>query len=679
MSRFVVFLFGLLGCVAAVPEPALTLYVSPHGNDGWSGALPAPNSENTDGPFATLERARDYLREFRPVARLKAGPIEVRIAGGIYERNASFELAEQDGGSEHAPVIYAAMEGQVARLVGGRRVPGFHKLSDDAIRGRLSPEAREAVVEADLKSLGITDYGTLKRRGFGQGSQPSALELYFDGKPMTLARWPNEGWAKIAAVPAGKDGGRFTYSDDRPSSWQFHDDIWVHGYWTWDWADSMEKVASINKETKEIATVPPHGVYGYKEGARFFAINVLEELDQPGEYFVDRTTGMLYFWPPSSLESAEAWVSLLETPMLSIKGVKHVTVQGLSFEYTRGGGAAVEDVEHVRIADCAFSNIGNYAVNMSGADSGVSGCTMYNLGDGGISISGGDRSTLTPARMYADHNEVHDFSRNSRTYTPAISVNGVGNTVAHNHLYNAPHMAIGLGGNDHVIEYNEVHHVCMETHDAGAFYMGRDWTQRGVSIRYNFFHHLGNGDVQAIYLDDWTSGISIYGNICHGALRAVLIGGGRDNVVDNNIFVDCKIGVHIDQRGIGWAKNYFNGETPTLFERLEAVKGTEPPYTERYPELKTLLEDEPALAKNNTVVRNIYVGPKWLALTDGLTENTPYLQIKDNFTEGDPGFVDAGRLDFRLKPDSPALALGFKPLPFEQMGNGGPSVLKQER
>jgi len=229
-------------------------------------------------------------------------------------------------------------------------------------------------------------------------------------------------------------------------------------------------------------------------------------------------------------------------------------------------------------------------------------------------------------------------------------------------------MAIGLGGNDHLIEFNEVHHVCMETHDAGAFYMGRDWSQRGNVVRYNFFHEMGNGDVQAIYLDDWTSGVTVYGNICQGALRGILVGGGRDNIMENNIFVNCGQAIHIDQRGLGWAKNYFDGTDKTLFTRMDAVNATKPPYTDKYPALATLLNDEPALAKGNRIVRNIRVGGKWLDLTDGLTEATPYLTIQDNFIEGDPGFVNADKLDFRLKPDSPALKLGFKPIPVEQIG-----------
>lgn len=667
--RSIVVLTGIIALMCGAQEPALIVYVSPDGNDAWSGVIESPNAGKSDGPVATLERARDILRDIRPCARLKPGPIEVRVLGGRkgYERTTTFELAAQDGGSENSPVIYRAYKTDTVTLSGGRKLDSFGPIPRE-IAGRLvSEEARARVVVCDLKAAGITDYGTLKRIGFGLSGSPAPLEVFADGKPLTLARWPNDDWARIAAVPAGKDGGKFSYDGDRPRQWKFHDDIWVHGYWTWDWADSCEKVLSLNLETKEITTVPPHGVYGYKEGARYFVFNLLEELDQPGEYYLDRATGKLYVWPPN--ENAEIWVSLAEKPIVQIDGASHIIIRGFTVEFTRGQGAVVKDGDHVRFENCTFANIGTSAIGIGGgSDSGVENCVMYNLGEGGISISGGDRKTLTSARLFADNNEIHDFGRRVRTYTAAVSVAGVGNSVTHNLIYNAPHMAIGLSGNDHVIEYNEVHHVCMETHDAGAFYMGRDWTQRGNIVRYNFMHEMGHGDVQAIYLDDWTSGVLVYGNICHGARRGVLVGGGRDNVIENNIFVDCGTGVHIDQRGLGWAKNYFNGETNTLFDRMKDVKGDQPPYTDKYPELKTLLADEPALAKGNRVIRNINVGDNWLDLTDGLTEQTPYLEIKDNFTKGDPGFVDVAKLNFTLKPDSPVFALGFKQLPIADIG-----------
>jgi hypothetical protein len=229
-------------------------------------------------------------------------------------------------------------------------------------------------------------------------------------------------------------------------------------------------------------------------------------------------------------------------------------------------------------------------------------------------------------------------------------------------------MGIGLGGNDHIIEYNELHHILLETHDAGAFYMGRDWSMRGNVVRFNFFHEMGKGDAQAVYLDDWASGTLVQGNICQGVRRGVLLGSGRDTTIVNNVFVDCTYAIHIDQRGTGWAKYYFDGSNTTLFDRLKDVNATGPIYTAKYPELATLLEDEPVLAKNNVIRHNVCVNSEWLSLHHGLTPETEYLHISDNYVGEDPGFVNPEAMNFRIKPDSPAFDVGFKPIPWDSIG-----------
>jgi hypothetical protein len=239
-------------------------------------------------------------------------------------------------------------------------------------------------------------------------------------------------------------------------------------------------------------------------------------------------------------------------------------------------------------------------------------------------------------------------------------------------MYDSPHTAILLSGNDHWIEFNEIHHVCTETGDAGAFYMGRDLTQRGTVIRYNYFHDLGKSlqadtfvDVMAVYLDDCTCGTTIFGNVFVRAGRAAMIGGGRDNTVENNIFVDCEPSVHVDARGLGWASFWFDGRDTTLMDRLKAVPYQKPPWSERYPELVNILNDEPAVPKGNRIVRNISVGGRWIDLYDNLTDKV--VTIRDNITEGDAG-VEVTPKGVRLRKDSPAFRLGFQPIPVEKIG-----------
>lgn len=651
----------------------MEFYVSPQGNDSWSGRLAAPNRARTDGPFATLERARDAIRDLKRKGALPKGGVTVHVGGGVYERKGTFELHAEDSGVQGSPITYRAYRNETVRLLGGRRISGWKPVTDPTALERLPTEARDKVRYVYLHALMISDYGQLRRRGFpASPTVPAGLELFYRGKPMTLARYPNEGWLRIASAPDGAQGGKFTCPDERMKRWTGASDIWVHGYWTWDWADSYEKVASLAPESGLIVTVEPHGVYGYTPDKRFIFLNLLEELDSPGEWYLDRDAGRLFFYPPDDL-SGEAVVSLMETPLVAMRDVSHVRIEGLTFEGCRGVGIDMRGGSSNVIAGCTFRNIGTVGIIIDGGTTHkVVSCDFMDLGDGGVHVGGGDRNTLTPCRHEVLNCRFARFNRWSRTYRPAVLVGGVGVRVAHNLMYDSPHTAILLGGNDHLIEYNEIHHVCTETGDAGAFYMGRDFTQRGTVIRYNYFHNIGRKlqgegflDVMAVYLDDCTCGITIFGNVFYRAGRAAMIGGGRDNTVENNIFVECEPSVHVDARGLGWASFWFDGRDSTLMDRLKAVPYQQPPWSERYPTLVNILNDEPAVPKGNTIVRNISVGGRWIDLYDNL--NDKIVTIRDNITEGDAGVVVTAK-GIRLRADSPAFKMGFKPIPLEKIG-----------
>lgn len=640
----------VVALVPAVAARAADFYVAVDGNDGWSGTAPAPNADGTDGPFATLERARDAARRC-PRDNERPEPITVFIRGGTYYRDHVFELGREDSGTPAVPVMFRAFKNEEVRLVGGQAIHGFEPVRDAAVLSRLDPAVRDYVRVADLRAQGVTDYGALAPRGFGAKSKPAGLELFFDDKPMTLARWPNEGFARVADVVGGEPTtshgikgdkiGKLVYDGDRPTRWAADDDIWLHGYWFWDWADAYEKVESIDTARHVIAMTKPYHGYGYRQGARFYALNLLAELDAPGEWYLDRSAGRLYFLPPEPIADRRVVVSVIES-LIDVNDASCVTFRGLTLEACRGTAITVHGGSDVGVVGCTIRNIGNAAVIVDGgADHMIIGCDVYGAGEGAIAVSGGDRPTLTPGDHVVENNHIHDYSRWVKTYTSAIHVSGVGHHVSHNLIHDAPHNAIGLSGNEHVIEYNEIHHVCMETDDAGAFYMGRDWTQRGNAVRYNYFHdigaHRGLIGVQAIYLDDWSSGTTVLGNVCVRAGRAVLVGGGRDNTIKDNVFIGCTPAVHVDSRGLGWAKYYFDGTTKTLEERLAAMPYREPPWSERYPQLLTLYDDEPALAKGNAVVNNICIGGRWLDLHDGLT--TKVVRVEGNLVCG----ADAGR------------------------------------
>ncbi len=529
--EFLVATFGLAGLLSAPrgqghprKEKSMEFYVSPQGKDTWSGTRPEPDAAGKDGPFATLEAARDAIRLLKRRGTLPAGGVRVLLAAATYERRATFALTAEDSGTAAAPVSYEAFDAGLVRISGGQAISGFIAVENPAVLARLDEKARGQVLQCDLAAQGITDYGSIRPRGFNRLTEPVGLELFYDDLPMPLARWPNEGWAKVIQGSTDNQSHEFTFTALRPH-WAEADDLWLYAYWQYDWADTYDRVKRVDLARKTIS-LHSGGDWGIRSGARFRVLNVLEELDAPGEWYLDR-------------------------------------------------------------------------------------------------------KTLTPAGNFATGNDIYDSNRLARTYRPGIAVDGVGNHVTQNHIHDLPHFGVWLHGNDHVIERNEIDHVCLDTNDAGAFYMGRDFTERGNIIRENYFHDLGEGDlVQAVYLDDCASGATIERNIFVRAGRGMMIGGGRDNIVTGNAFVECQPAIHLDGRGIGWASFWFNGKDPTLLKRLAAVAHDRPPYSRRYPELVRLLDDQPAFPKGNRVTGNLSVDSRWLDLLDGLTEDD--LTLTDN-------------------------------------------------
>ncbi len=667
-----------------------SFFVASSGNDGWSGTLAEPNAEATDGPCVSLEGARDKIRFLRTRPGWVPQPVTIWLCAGDILLTQSFALDARDSGTQEAPLIIRSCIGAKARLLGGRQVTNFQPVSSPAIQQRLDASARAHVLEADLAALGIMDMGRFSARGMGRATMTAHLELFFNDQPMTVARWPNQdtgdGFVRIAGWPEagrqddehGRDIGNlqngFYYEGDRPARWANLDNVWLHGYWVWDWANSYEQVESIDTSAHLITTRPPHGRWGYRTGNRFYFLNVLEELDSPGEYYVDRHTGMLYFWPPGDVTVSEVLVSILEAPLVVLHNASHVTLQDITFEAGRGMGVQIDGGDHVMVSGCTLRHLGNHAVVIEGGQShAVQGCDIYGTGDGGVFVTGGDRATLRPCDHVVANNHIHHLSRWSRCYTPAISGTGVGIHMAHNHIHDLPHSAIIFWGNEMCIEFNDIHTVMLETADAGAIYTGRDYSARGNLIRYNYIHDTGGYDwgTMGVYLDDCTSGQTIFGNVFARVQRAVFIGGGCDNTVDNNIFIDCKPAVWVDARGLDQREVWRNMVNRTMKERLEAMHHLQPPYSTQYPALASLDAYFAANAgvppENNVIARNICSGGHWVE-SSWHKEAASYFTFIDNFTDGDPLFVDARANDYRLQPDSPAYATGFKPIPFENIG-----------
>ena len=667
---------GLAIALAGLPARAESaFYVATDGSDA--------NPGTRGRPFRTFERARDAVRD---AGHTKARKVIAR--GGTYEFSTTFALGPQDSGTAKHPVIWEAARGETVRLEGGRKLPAsvWKPVEDGATLQRLDPAARGKVLKADLNALGIS---TPPFPTTYHGAPPGP-ELFCGDQRMKLACWPNQGWATIARIVESgsrpRDGdqkgqpGIFEYSTDRPSKWQATDGVWLQGYWCYDWYDEVIRVAAVDPAAHRITLAAPH-VYSLMQGnpspRRYRALNVLEELDQPGEFVINASAGLVFFWPPGD-GAAPVTISTLDAPIVALKDASHIVWRGFVVECGLGDGVEVSGGTNCSIQSCTVRNLRKTGIQVGGGFAHrVCDCDIYDTGTGGLSLVGGDRKTLTPGRHEALNNHIWRFSQHQLTSAYGLSFGGVGCRAVHNLIHDAPHQAVFVGGNDHLFELNEVHHVCTETDDCGALYKGRNPSCRGNVIRHNYWHDIGSpmghGNA-AIYFDDGDGGDLVQGNVfvrCgdpgRGSFGTVFSNGGHDIRAENNIFVDCK-------RALGsapwddarWRAALKGGEDCFFPDKLlKEVDITKPPYVTHYPELVNYMDPPPGTPRVNRAKLNVFV--RCAQLSSGNWQLAPGTNWS---TDHDPGFVNMDNANYRLRRGAEALKQlkGFAAIPFEQMG-----------
>ncbi len=310
---------------------AQELYVSPQGEDG--------NPGTRQQPLATLQAAVDKA--------LEGAGGTIWLADGTYPVMSGIQV-KQTG----KPLVIQAQARHQARVSGAKRVGQFRPLDSQTAQRLILPAVREHVLVADLRAQGFPALSQLPAHYQASGSE----EVFWNGSPLQSARWPNEGFATFTEViDAGASDpvhwvtrevyrpGSFRFPIDRPKQWDFSRGIYLHGFWCYEWSDEVLRAASYNAETGELRFAAKH-TYGignpWKKGAehQFYALHVLEELDQPGEYYLDRQQNLLYLWPPGEVDGAEVVISLCADPLLQATGVNQLTLQGLVLECGRNWG-----------------------------------------------------------------------------------------------------------------------------------------------------------------------------------------------------------------------------------------------------------------------------------------------------------------------------------------------------
>ncbi|MBW3623313.1 MAG: right-handed parallel beta-helix repeat-containing protein [Armatimonadetes bacterium] len=639
-------------------------YVAPDGNDAWSGALARANAKKTDGPFATPSRARDAVRALRSKGKL-SGPVTVYLREGRYTLSEPLIFTPEDSGSADAPVVYAAFRSESPVLSGGRVIAGWKK-----------GEGQTWTVEIPEVKSG--------RWYFRQ--------LFVDGLRRTRARMPLSGYYRMEGQPSTDDPARFKYrnNDIRPE-WAERGDVEVVSLAKW--AGFRYPLRTVDPATKTV-TLPGKVFEHIRENdQRYFIENAREGLDSPGEWHLDRKTGVLTYWPMPYEEMGEVTViapALTELVRFagdpaSGKPVRNVTLKGLTFSHTDWAMGekgyldmqAAYDipaaVEANGAVSCAlernlFVHLGNYAVQFARGckNNRIVGNEMTDLGAGGVKVGEPrihDDETEQTSGHHVTDNHIHNIGI---VYPTAIGVwigQSSDNRIAHNHIHDTYYSAISVGwtwgygktnARGNVIEYNHCHDLGRGLlSDMGGIYtLG---VQPGTVIRNNVFHDVTSHDYGGwgIYPDEGSSQLLIENNIVFRTKS----GGfhqhyGRDNLVRNNIFALAF------------------GEQGQLIR------------TRQEPHLSFTLEGNIVYWKDGPLLGDNWSGDETYRIDRNLywKQGQP-IEFKGASLEAwrerghdvhsliaDPLFVNPERGDFRLKPGSPAEKIGFRPIDVSKVG-----------
>ena len=398
LSFFHAILFLLLG--PAPPALAESVfYVAPEGNDAWSGTLDSPAADGTDGPFATLHRARDEIRKQKAVGA--EGGFTVLVREGLYSLESTFALAVEDSGAADAPIEFRAFSDEKPVLLGGRRIHGF------------APHEGK-ILRADVGGQGFR--GVYFR------------QLFSDGKRQHLARFPNYdpdnpyagGWSYVDGQEAplwntipGEDKRTLKVKPDDLHDWGQVAEGEVLIFPRYNWWNNILRIASLDRKSQQM-TLAGSASYEIRPGDRYYVRNLLEELDAAGEWYLDKSTWTLYFWPPSNAPAADAYAPTLET-IVAMDSVSNVTLRGFTIECCEGVAIKLADCTDCRIVGCTIRNVGGRcssaipAISVSGGKNcGIVGNDIYEVGSHGVSLAGRPATTpSTPGGQLLRREQLH--------------------------------------------------------------------------------------------------------------------------------------------------------------------------------------------------------------------------------------------------------------------------------
>ena len=663
------------------PPEGSVFYVANGGDDSWSGRLPAPNGQRTDGPFRSIPAARDAIRRLKSQAALTQ-PITVYVRGGVYELPATLVFTAEDSGSEKCPITYAAYASEVPVLSGGRAITGWEP-------ARLNGHEQLWRVVIPTVKEGKWYFH----------------ELFVNGQRRERARSPNSGFFHVVGGLTETNNATFKFRDgDLRSTWGGDDspELMLLQAWT----VMRPYITHVDEVTRTVTLSGRQVAYGQEHNARYWVENFFEALDGPGEWYLDRRAGVLYYWPKPgedmrhaavvapALEvlvrlQGEIWGSALPGgDAYAVKPVHDVRLRGLTLSYADwslppSGYTDVQSAYTLRAAleaaganscavvKCTFKHLGQYAMEFgkSCKDNRIVENEMTDLGAGGVKIGEpkdpNTEEDVTSGNLVSD-NRIHDIGVVDPGAAGIWIGESSGNIVSHNEIFDTYYTAISVGwtwgylptaAHDNVIEFNHLHDIGRGMMgDEGCIYtLGM---QTGTVVRNNLCHDVTRYENSyggwGIYTDEGSSHILIENNVVYrtqdGGFHQHF---GQNNTIRNNIFAlgeNAQLRRSIEEKGLSFT-----------FEH-NIVYGT-----------RGVLLDGEWKDGNYSFDNNLYflvgdLGGQSVRL-GGLTLTDWQKRGFDvHSLIADPLFVDPDKGDFSLKPGSPARKLGFQPIVMSTVG-----------
>jgi len=620
------------------------------------------------------EQACEKIRAMKADKSFPDHDVVVELKGTYSFTDESFNLGPQDGGTKPTARLVFRGAGKGAVFTGAvcLKSESFSKVKNASVLARLQPAARGKVLCCDLKAFGQKSIPVLP----DQIRAWNSVEFYVDGEPQTLARYPNEGWLsfgfedvvdrgvaddKSLREKRGVRGGTFRYAadDPRPGKWDVSKGVWMLGYWNNDWVSDTLRIDKIDANAHTITTKGVHylGIGPSSEKntvkRRYYVLNLLEELDAPGEWYVDCEKAILY-WYPSKKNFRDVMFVNHTKPILKLEKTRNVAFENISFRCNTAYALWLHDCENVTIDNCEVAYTTGEGVHVLGGSRIVlSNSSVHHTGDNGIFMEAGNRRTLIPCMNRITNCDIY---RPGRFVTSArgIRMDGCGSRIDHNYIHDIPYAGISFGGNDHTIELNEIAFALMESGDGGGIYTGRDWTSQGNVVRWNYVHHLGaqgakekirrgeklfcepleKDDSNGIYIDDCDSGDQCYGNLIFKVGYGYQLGGGRDNYIHDNVIAGCMYSAAlVDARGFT-ALRFEEGNRSlngwNMLYRLNWIGWQKDPFRSKYPWTADYLTNDKFFPVRTSFSSNIVVNCKNL-FSQGSCKERPNFVRDMNF------------------------------------------------